>query len=200
MPLYEHVFLVRPDVSAQQVDQLVETYKSLIADGGGTVPKTEYWGLRNITYRINKNRKAHYTLMNIAASSAALAEMERQMRLSEDVMRFLTIRVEELEEGPSAMMRREARDERRGPRREGERDRGPRREGERDRGPRRESEGERGPRREGEGDRDRRPRGRPFERAEPGAPKLADVEAAKQAKTETESQAETAPETETEAS
>jgi small subunit ribosomal protein S6 len=188
MPLYEHVFLVRPDVSAQQVDQLVETYKSLIADGGGTVPKTEYWGLRNITYRINKNRKAHYTLMNIAASSAALAEMERQMRLSEDVMRFLTIRVGELEDGPSAMMRREARDERRGPRREGERDRGPRR------------EGERGPRREGEGERDRRPRGRPSEHAETGAAKEAEVEAAQQPKTETESQAEAATKTETEAS
>jgi small subunit ribosomal protein S6 len=180
MPHYEHVFLVRPDVSAQQVDQFVETYKTLIADRGGTIPKTEYWGLRNITYRINKNRKAHYTLMNITAPPAAVAEMERQMRLSEDVMRFLTVRVDELEEGPSAMMRREARDERRGPRREGDRDR--------DRGPRR------------DGDRDRRPRARPFERADAGAAKEADVETAKRAKTETESQAETATETETEAS
>jgi small subunit ribosomal protein S6 len=182
MPHYEHVFLVRPDVSAQQVDQFVETYKTLIADRGGTIPKTEYWGLRNITYRINKNRKAHYTLMNITAPPAAVAEMERQMRLSEDVMRFLTVRVDELEEGPSAMMRREARDERRGPRREGDRDR------DRDRGPRR------------DGDRDRRPRARPFERADAGAAKEADVETAKRAKTETESQAETATETETEAS
>jgi small subunit ribosomal protein S6 len=182
MPHYEHVFLVRPDVSAQQVDQFVEAYKTLIADRGGTIPKTEYWGLRNITYRINKNRKAHYTLMNITAPPAAVAEMERQMRLSEDVMRFLTVRVDELEEGPSAMMRREARDERRGPRREGDRDR------DRDRGPRR------------DGDRDRRPRARPFERADAGAAKEADVETAKRAKTETESQAETATETETEAS
>ncbi|HSM20245.1 MAG TPA: 30S ribosomal protein S6 [Hyphomicrobiales bacterium] len=126
MPHYEHVFLARPDVSAQQVEQLVETYKSLIADNGGAVSKSEYWGLKNIAYRINKNRKAHYTLMNITAPPPALAEMERQMRLNEDVMRFLTIRVDELEEGPSAMMRREARDDRRGPRRDGDRDRRPR--------------------------------------------------------------------------
>jgi len=165
MPHYEHVFLVRPDVSSQQVDQLVETYKSLIADGGGTVPKTEYWGLKNIAYRINKNRKAHYTLMNITAPHTALAEMERQMRLNEDVVRFMTIRVDELEEGPSAMMRREARDERRGPRG--------------DRGDR----GDRGPRREG--DRDRRPpRGPAPERAEAGPAKEAE------AKTETETKTE----------
>lgn len=126
MPHYEHVFLARPDVSAQQLEQLVETYKSLIADNGGSVSKSENWGLKNITYRINKNRKAHYTLMNITAPPPALAEMERQMRLNEDVMRFLTIRVDELEEGPSAMMRREARDDRRGPRRDGDRDRRPR--------------------------------------------------------------------------
>jgi len=168
MPHYEHVFLARPDVSAQQVDQLVETYKSIIAGGGGSVAKTEYWGLKPIAYRINKNRKAHYTLMNITAPHTALAEMERQMRLNEDVMRFLTIRVDELEEGPSAMMRREARDDRRGPRREGDRDR------------------------------DRRPRGRPAERAETGAAKQADAEAGKQTKTETETDSEAAAETESE--
>lgn len=121
MPHYEHVFLARPDISAQQVEQLVEGYKSIIAENGGTVGKTEQWGLKPIAYRMKKNRKAHYTLMNITAPAAALAEMERQMRLNEDVMRFLTIRVDELEEGPSAMMRRETREERRGPRREGER-------------------------------------------------------------------------------
>lgn len=126
MPHYEHVFLTRPDVSAQQVEQLAESYKAIIADHGGTVAKTEQWGLKSIAYRMKKSRKAHYTLINITAPPAALAEMERQMRLNEDVLRFLTIRVEAHEEGPSAMMRREARDERRGPRREGERERRPR--------------------------------------------------------------------------
>ena len=126
MPHYEHVFLARPDVSAQQVEQLVETYKSIIADHGGTVAKIEQWGLKPIAYRMKKNRKAHYTLINITAPPAALAEAERQMLINEDVIRFLTIRVDAHEEGPSAMMRREVRDERRGPRRDGDRDRRPR--------------------------------------------------------------------------
>lgn len=114
MPLYEHVFLARPDVSNQQVEELTESYKSIIAGNGGNVAKAEYWGLKSISFRINKNRKAHYTLLNIDAPPAAVAEMERQMRLSEDVLRFLTLRVDELEEGPSAMMRRDSRDDRRG--------------------------------------------------------------------------------------
>lgn len=144
MPLYEHVFLARPDMSTQQVDGLVETYKTIISDNGGSVGKTEYWGLRPIAFRMKKNRKAHYTLMNLTCPPAAVAEMERQMSLSEDVVRFLTLRVDELEEGQSAMMRRDSRDDRR-PREFG--DRGPRG----DRGDR----GDRGPR----GDRgDRRPR------------------------------------------
>ncbi len=126
MPHYEHVFLARPDVSGQQVEQLLETYKTIITDKGGTVGKTEYWGLKPVAYRMKKNRKAHYTLMNVTAPPAAIAEMERQMRINEDVIRFLTIRVDALEEEPSAMMRREARDDRRGPRRDGDRDRRPR--------------------------------------------------------------------------
>ena len=162
MPHYEHVFLTRPDVSAQQVEQLAETYKSIIADQGGTIAKTEQWGLKSIAYRMQKCRKAHYTLMNVTAPPAAVAEMERQMRLNEDVIRFLTIRVEAHEEGPSAMMRREAREERRGPRRDGDRDR----------------------------DRERRPRGRSSERAEAGPAKEAGKETEKKAvKADTEAEA-----------
>mgnify|MGYP002713206992 CR=1 FL=1 len=123
-------------MSTQQVDGLVETYKTIISDNGGSVGKTEYWGLRPIAFRMKKNRKAHYTLMNLTCPPAAVAEMERQMSLSEDVVRFLTLRVDELEEGQSAMMRRDSRDDCRGPRREGERDRGDRDRGDRDRGDR----------------------------------------------------------------
>ncbi len=113
MSLYEHVFLARQDVSPQQVEQLVEQYKTLIEESGGTVGKVENWGLRTLAYRINKNRKAHYTLMNLSADPAAIAEMERQMRLNEDIMRFMTIRVDEHEEEPSAMMQKRDRDDRR---------------------------------------------------------------------------------------
>ena len=97
----------------RQVDTLTEQFKGIISAGGGEVTKTEYWGLKSLTYRIKKNRKAHYTLFNISAPSAAVAEMERQMSLSEDVIRYMTIRVEELEEGPSAQMRRREDRERR---------------------------------------------------------------------------------------
>ena len=110
MALYEHVFLTRQDASTAQVDALIEQYKAIIEAGGGKVAKTEYWGVKSVSFRIKKNRKAHYTLMNIDAPAAPMAEMERQMSLSEDVIRFLTIKVETLEEGPSAQMRR--RDER----------------------------------------------------------------------------------------
>jgi small subunit ribosomal protein S6 len=110
MPLYEHVFLARQDVSSQQVEALVEQFKAVIEQGGGKTSKIEPWGLKSLTYRIRKNRKAHMTLLNIDAPASALAEMERQMRLSEDVIRYLTIRVDELEEGPSAMMRKVERD------------------------------------------------------------------------------------------
>ena len=105
MPLYEHVFLTRQDASAQQVDELTNQFKGIVEGLGGKVEKTEYWGVKTLTYRMNKNRKAHFTLMNLDAPAAAIAEIERQERLSDDVLRFMTIRVEELEEGPSAMMR-----------------------------------------------------------------------------------------------
>ena len=144
MALYEHVLLARQDVSAQQVEALVEQFKGIIEANGGSVPKVEYWGVKSLGYRIKKNRKAHYSLLNIDAPSAAVLEMERQMRINEDILRFLTIRVEELEEGQSAMLQKRDRDDRgeRGDRFDrggpgGDRfDRGPRR----DR-PRREDEG-----------------------------------------------------------
>ena len=106
MGLYEHVFLVRQDATPAQVEALVEQYKGVITAGGGKVEKVENWGVKSLTYRIKKNRKAHFTLMNIASPSAAVKEMERQMSISEDVIRFMTIAVEELEAGPSAQMRR----------------------------------------------------------------------------------------------
>jgi len=118
MSLYEHVFLARQDVSPQQVEALTETFKTIIEDNGGTVGKTEYWGLKSVAYRIRKNRKAHYTLMNIDASHAAVAEMERQQGLSDDIIRILTLRVDALETEPSAMMKSRGRDDRRGPRRD----------------------------------------------------------------------------------
>ncbi len=121
MPLYEHVFLARQDISAQQVEGLLQTFRSLLEENGGKVGKTEYWGLKTLAYRIKKNRKAHYTLMDIDAPHEAVAELERQMGLSTDIIRFLTIKVDEHEEGPSAMMRRSDRDDRgdrRGPRRD----------------------------------------------------------------------------------
>ncbi|MBB4093168.1 30S ribosomal protein S6 [Ochrobactrum pecoris] len=138
MALYEHVLLARQDISQQQVDALVEQYKGVLEANGGKVGKVENWGLRPLTYRIKKNRKAYYTLVNIDAPAAAVAEMERQMRINEDVLRFLTVRVEEHEEGQSAMLTR--RDDRRD--RDGD-DRPRRREGGFDRGDR----GDRGPRR-----------------------------------------------------
>jgi small subunit ribosomal protein S6 len=110
MPLYEHVFLARQDLSAQQVEDLTKQFSDVIGSLGGKVTKNEYWGLKSLTYRINKNRKAHMTLINVDAPSAAVTEIERQERLSEDVLRYLTIRVDELEEGPSAMMRKSDRD------------------------------------------------------------------------------------------
>ena len=140
MSLYEHVFLARQDLSQQQVDALVEQYKGVIEANGGSVGRVENWGLKSLTYRIKKNRKAYYTLMDLTAPSAAIDEMERQMGLSEDVLRFMTIKVEKHEEGVSAMMqRRDDRERERG-------DRGGSRFGDRDRGPR--GDGDRGPRRQ----------------------------------------------------
>lgn len=104
MTTYEHVFIARQDVSPQQVDALVEAFKGVITEGGGQVGKTEYWGLRNMAYRIRKNRKGHYVLMNIDAAPAAVKEMERQMGIHEDILRFMTLRTESMDEKPSAMM------------------------------------------------------------------------------------------------
>ena len=110
MPLYEHVFLARQDASPQQVEELTAQMTGVVEQHGGKVTKTENWGVRSLTYRMNKNRKAHFVLLNIDAPSAAIAEIERQERISEEVIRYLSVRVEELEEGPSAMMRKADRD------------------------------------------------------------------------------------------
>jgi small subunit ribosomal protein S6 len=132
MPLYEHVYLARQDVTAQQVDELTNQYKAVIEQMGGKIAKAEYWGVKSLAYRIRKNRKAHFTLMNVDAPPAAVGEIERQERLNEDVLRYLTVRVEAHEEGPSAMMRKvdrdRDRDERRGERRREREPRGPREE------------------------------------------------------------------------
>jgi small subunit ribosomal protein S6 len=111
MALYEHIFLARQDVSAQQVEELTNTLTEVLTSNGGKVTKNEYWGVKTLSYRIRKNRKAHYSLLNIDAPHAAVAEMERQMRINEDILRFMTIRVDELEEGPSAMMQKRDRDD-----------------------------------------------------------------------------------------
>jgi small subunit ribosomal protein S6 len=111
MPFYENVFIARQDISSTQAEALADQFANLIAEQGGKVTKKEHWGLRNIAYRIAKNRKGHYVLMNIDGPPAALAEMERQMRISEDVLRYLTVRVDELEEGPSAMLQSRQRDD-----------------------------------------------------------------------------------------
>jgi len=110
MPLYEHVFLARQDASTQQVEELTTQMTGIVEQAGGKITKTENWGVRSLTYRMNKNRKAHFVLLNIDAPSAAVSEVERQERISEDVIRYLTVRVDEHEEGPSAMMRKADRD------------------------------------------------------------------------------------------
>ncbi len=122
MANYESVFIARQDISSAQVEQLTETYANIIRENGGEVSKTEQWGLKTLTYKIKKNRKGHYVLFNLNAPAAAVAEMERNMSISEDILRFMTVRVDELEAGPSAMMQsRNERSER------GDRgDRGPR--------------------------------------------------------------------------
>jgi len=113
MAFYENVFVVRQDVASTQVEALAETFATLVTENGGTVTKKEFWGLKGLAYRIRKNRKAHFVLLNIDAPAAAVVELERQMRINEDVLRYITVRVEALEEGPSAMMQK--RDDR-GPR------------------------------------------------------------------------------------
>lgn len=149
MALYEHVFLSRQDLSQQQVDALVEQYKGIVEGLGGSFGRIENWGLKSLTYRMNKNRKAYFTLIDITAPAAAIAELERQQGLSEDILRFMTIKVEAHEEGPSAMMQKRE---------------------ERERGDRFGDRGDRGGR-GGFGDRDRGDRGprRPREERTEGA-------------------------------
>ena len=114
MPLYEHVYLARQDVSAQQVEDLTKQFTSVIEGLGGKVTKNEYWGVKSLNFRIRKNRKAHFTLLNVDAPAAALTEVERQQRINEDVLRYLTVRVEAHEEGPSAVMQAKSSREERG--------------------------------------------------------------------------------------
>ena len=138
MALYEHVFLARQDLAQAQVDTLAETATKIIEENKGKVVKTETWGLRSLAYRIKKNRKAHYVMLEIEAPAGVVAELERQTAINEDVIRYMTIRIDALEAGPSAMMRRNERD--RGDRgdRGGRSDRGDRGDRPReDRGPRR---------------------------------------------------------------
>ena len=116
MALYEHIYLARQDVSPQQVEEMTNALTEVLVAGGGKVTKNEYWGLKSLSYRIKKNRKAHYSLLNIDAPAPAVAEMERQMRINEDILRFMTVRVDEHEEGPSAMLQKRDRDDDRGDR------------------------------------------------------------------------------------
>ena len=104
MALYENVFIARQDIAASQVDALIERFEGVVTANGGKVTKKENWGLRALAYRMNKNRKGYYVLFNIDAPAKALIELERQMRFDEDVIRYLSVRVDELEEGPSAML------------------------------------------------------------------------------------------------
>ena len=133
MALYEHVFLARQDLAQAQVDALAETATKIVEDHNGKVVKTETWGLRSIAYRIAKNRKAHYVMLEIDAPGETVAELERQTQINEDIIRYMTVRVDEHEAGPSVMMRKQERDRERRADREGGRggdrpDRGPRRE------------------------------------------------------------------------
>jgi small subunit ribosomal protein S6 len=120
MALYESVFIARQDISSAQTEALTDQFAQIIADNGGAVSKKEYWGLKSLAFRIKKNRKGHYVLLNIDAPPAAVIEMERNMRINEDVIRYLTVKVDQLEEGPSAMMQGRDRD------RDRDRDRGDR--------------------------------------------------------------------------
>ena len=142
MPLYEHVFIARQDLAQAQVDALAQTATDIIESNGGRVVKTETWGLRSMAYRIQKNRKGHYVALDFEAPPTVVAELERQTQINEDVIRYMTVRVDAHEQGPSAMMRRGDRDRERGDRDRGDRDRG-------DRGGRGRDDdrGDRGPRR-----------------------------------------------------
>ena len=141
MALYEHVFLARQDLAQAQVDALAETATKIINDNEGRVVKTESWGLRSLAYKIAKNRKAHYVMLEIDAPAGVVAELERQTQINEDIIRYMTVKVDALEEGPTVMMRKSERDrERRGDREGGREGRGDRP----DRGdrPRRDFDGE----------------------------------------------------------
>ena len=126
MALYEHVFLARQDLAQAQVDALAEAATKIIEDNQGKVVKTETWGLRSLAYRIAKNRKAHYVMLEIDAPGSVVAELERQTQINEDVIRYMTVKVDELETGPSVMMRKNERDRERRSERGERNDRGPR--------------------------------------------------------------------------
>ena len=122
MAFYEHVLIARQDISPQQVDALLEDVSKTITEQGGKVEKSEYWGLRNLAFRVRKNRKGHYCLLNIDGPAGAVHELERRHRINEDVIRFMTVRVDELDAEPSPILARRERDDRRRQRRDGERD------------------------------------------------------------------------------
>ncbi len=111
MPFYEHIIMSRPDISTQQVDTIIEDVTKLITEAGGKVTKTEYWGLRNLAYRIKKQRKAHYSFLNIEAPAAALQEVERQHSINEEILRYISIKVEELDNEPSVILSRREKEE-----------------------------------------------------------------------------------------
>ena len=146
MPLYESTFIARPDISSQQVDGLAEQFREILTEAGGEIAKTEYWGLRSLAYRIKKNRKGHYYFMNIDAPPEAISAMEHTMRINEDVIRYLTVRVDEHDPNPAPLTQS------RGRGRDGRGGRGGRWEGRR-----RDDDGE-GRRREGDGERGERPK------------------------------------------
>ena len=104
MPLYEHVYLARQDITTQQVESITKSIEDIVKKDGGSIDKVEYWGLRQLAYKIKKNRKAHYTLMNITASSDTLKELDRHISLNENILRHLTVKVEKFDEAPSIMM------------------------------------------------------------------------------------------------
>jgi small subunit ribosomal protein S6 len=152
MRCYEHTFITRQDLSPQQAQALAETYTGVLTEHGAEVTKTEYWGLRNLSYRIRKNRKGHYLHLNLRASAEAVTELERQERLSDDVLRYLTVRVDELDDAPSILMQtRTAREDRsRRSHEDDDRPRRPRDDDDRPRRPRDDDDRPRRPRDDGE--------------------------------------------------
>jgi len=118
MALYEHIFIARQDISAQQVEGLVDLAQAVLEENGGKITKNEYWGLKSLAYRVKKNRKGHYTLLNIEADHAAVAELERRIGLNDDIIRHITLRVDEHESDESVQLRNKNRDERRSSRRD----------------------------------------------------------------------------------